>query len=101
MNTRGWTYVVWLLAAASLSMMIVALQPSTVRPLPPIESRPIAELAPPLTVDIGTAWLGPVAAARRGPVVMRGAHVIGSTGDDGARPLSVARHQAVAPNPPN
>jgi len=38
-----------------------------------------------MSVDIGTAWLGPVPpAVRRGPVVMRGAHVIGSPGDDGS-----------------
>jgi hypothetical protein len=58
MNTLRWTYLVWFLAAVSLSLTIIALQPSTVRPLSAMTLRPSPESIPPVTVDIGNAWLG-------------------------------------------
>jgi hypothetical protein len=102
MDTRRLTYIVWCLAAAALSLTIVALQPSTARPSVAIISRPLPTIPVPIAVDIGTAWLGPVASApHRGTVLMRGARMTGSAGDESARPLAVARHQSAAANRAN
>jgi hypothetical protein len=100
MDTRRLTYIVWCLAAAALSVIIVALQPSAAPPSVAMASRPLPTATLPIAVDIGAAWLGPVASAPRpSSLLMRGARMIGSVGDGGARPLAVARH--IVANRPN
>jgi len=99
MNRRQLALVVWCAAAACLPVVVSALRPAVpARIVSRVERHPSLAAQPPLAVEIGTVYIGPVARAPSGrgaPIWMRGARLTGVAEDP--KPLVVAQKSPVPP----